>query len=140
MALRAPRQVHVPRPPVGVHRARLAGLLRGRRLMEAGSATADLQREHEPERDRRLPRWLLGLAPLLLVALTIGAFIGLGTPGLDGRAGPPAEELSVERTVLTPGRIELRVRNDGPDAVSIAQVQVNDAFVAFSGAPDPIDH
>jgi ZIP family zinc transporter len=110
--------------------------------MEAGSATADLQHEHEHEQERggRLPRWLLGLAPLLLVALTIGAFVGLGTPGLDGRAGPPAEELSVERTVLTPGRIELRVRNDGPDAVSIAQVQVNDAFVTFSGAPDPIDH
>jgi ZIP family zinc transporter len=30
------------------------------------------------------------------------------------------------------------VRNDGPDAVSIAQAQVNDAFVQFSGAEDPI--
>jgi zinc transporter ZupT len=106
--------------------------------MEARTATADLQHEHEG--DGRLPRWLLGLLPLLLVGLTIGTFVGLGTPGLDGRAGPPAEELSVERTVLTPGRIEVKVRNDGPDAVSIAQVQVNDAFVGFSGAPDPIEH
>jgi ZIP family zinc transporter len=30
------------------------------------------------------------------------------------------------------------VRNDGPDAVSIAQAQVNDAFVQFSGAEQPI--
>ena len=31
------------------------------------------------------------------------------------------------------------MRNDGPDPVSIAQVQVNDAFVAFEGAEGPID-
>lgn len=86
----------------------------------------------------RLPRWLLGLLPLVLVALTIGAFVGLDTPGLDGRAGPPVEELTVERTVLKPGRFELTVRNDGPDAVRVSQVQVNDAFVAFSGAEGPI--
>jgi zinc transporter ZupT len=40
--------------------------------------------------------------------------------------------------VLEPGRIELTVRNDGPDAVSIAQVIVNDAFVSFEGAGEPI--
>jgi zinc transporter, ZIP family len=40
--------------------------------------------------------------------------------------------------VLEPGTIELTVRNDGPDAVSIAQAQVNDAFVQFTGAEDPI--
>jgi zinc transporter ZupT len=86
----------------------------------------------------RLPGWLLGLLPLVLVALTIGAFVGLDTPGLDGRAGPPLEELTVERTVLKPGRFELTVRNDGPDAVRVRQVLVNDAFVAFSGAEDAI--
>jgi len=86
----------------------------------------------------RPPRWLLGLLPLVLVALTIGAFVGLDTPGLDGRAGPPIEQLTVERTVLKPGSFELTVRNDGPDAVRVRQVQVNDAFVAFSGAEDPI--
>jgi zinc transporter ZupT len=102
--------------------------------MEARGATGDLERE----RGTRLPRWLLGLLPLVVVALTIGTFVGLGTPGLDGRAGPLAEELTVERTVLTPGRIELSVRNDGPDAVRVGQVQVNDAFVGFSGAEDPI--
>ena len=40
--------------------------------------------------------------------------------------------------MLEPGTIELTVRNDGPDAVSIAQAQVNDAFVQFSGAEQPI--
>jgi len=87
----------------------------------------------------RLPSWLLGLVPLLLIIAAIGAFAALGGPGLGERRGPPAEELAVERTVLRPGTIELTVRNDGPDAVTIAQAQVNDAFVQFSGADVPID-
>ena len=86
-----------------------------------------------PIGDGGVPRWLLGLAPLLLIALALGAFAALDGPGLTERTGPPVEELAVEKTVLEPGRIELTVRNDGPDAVRIAQAQVNDAFVAFSG-------
>ena len=35
------------------------------------------------------------------------------------------------RTVLSPGEIELRVRNDGADPVRIRQVVVNDGFAAF---------
>jgi zinc transporter, ZIP family len=91
-----------------------------------------------PSRTDRLPAWLLGLLPLLLVAAAIGAFAALGGPGLGERRGPPAEELTVEKTVLRPGTIALTVRNDGPDAVRIAQAQVNDAFVQFSGAERPI--
>jgi zinc transporter ZupT len=79
-----------------------------------------------------------GLVPLLLIMAAVGAFAALDGPGLGERRGPPAEELAVERTVLEPGVIELTVRNDGPDAVSIAQAQVNDAFVQFSGAEAPI--
>jgi zinc transporter, ZIP family len=93
------------------------------------------------DRDLRadgLPAWVLGLVPLLLIVAAIGVFTALGGPGLGERRGPPAEELAVEKTVLQPGTIELTVRNDGPDAVSIAQAQVNDAFVQFSGADEPI--
>lgn len=86
----------------------------------------------------RLPAWLLGLLPLLLIAAAIGAFAALGGPGLGDRRGPPIEQLAVERTVLRPGTIELTVRNDGPDAVQIAQAQVNDAFVQFSGPARPV--
>ncbi len=86
-----------------------------------------------------LPAWALGLIPLLLIAVAVGTFAALGGPGLGERRGPPVEELAVERTVLKPGVIELTVRNDGPDAVRIAQVSVNDAFVQFSGAEGSID-
>jgi ZIP family zinc transporter len=103
--------------------------------MEARSAT---ERELRPDRTGALPAWVLGLVPLLLIIAAVGAFAALGGPGLGDRRGPPAEELAVEKTVLRPGTIELTVRNDGPDAVTIAQAQVNDAFVQFSGAEDPI--
>jgi zinc transporter ZupT len=86
----------------------------------------------------RVPAWVLGLVPLLLVVAGVALFFALDGPGLGERRGVPVEELAVERTVLTPGEIAVTVRNDGPDAVSIAQVQVNDAFVQFTGAEDPI--
>jgi zinc transporter, ZIP family len=87
---------------------------------------------------RGMPAWLLGLIPLVLIMAAIGAFAVLDGPGLGDRRGPPAEELAVERTTLTPGVIELTVRNDGPDPVTIAQAVVNDAFAQFSGAEEPI--
>ena len=100
--------------------------------MEARSAAEGL--------GRGVPSWLLGVAPLLLIAAAIAVFAALGGPGLGDRNGVPVEKLAVERTVLRPGVIEVTVRNDGPDAVTIAQAQVNDAFVAFTGPGGPIGH
>jgi zinc transporter ZupT len=93
--------------------------------MEARDAVADTPLG-------RLPVWALGLLPLVLIAAAIGAFAVLGGPGLGDRTGPPVEDLAIERTVLRPGEIELTVRNDGPDAVEIAQVAVNDGYAAFT--------
>ncbi len=89
---------------------------------------------------RRLPGWVLGVVPLALIALAIGIFLALGSPGIGERRGPPVEALAVEHTKLVPGVIELSVRNDGPDAVTIAQVIVNDAFAAFTGGDRAIGH
>jgi zinc transporter ZupT len=99
--------------------------------MEARGATGN---ELRGDPTRRLPAWLLGVIPLLLIAAALAAFAALGGPGLGERRGPPVEKLAVERTTLKPGVIELTVRNDGPDAVRIAQAQVNDAFAQFTGA------
>jgi ZIP family zinc transporter len=103
--------------------------------MEARGATGE---DLGAARSARLPAWVLGLVPLVLVVAAAVAFLALDGPGLGERRGPPAEELVVERTVLRPGVIELTVRNDGPDAVTIAQAQVNDAFVQFTGADEPV--
>jgi zinc transporter ZupT len=82
----------------------------------------------------RVPLWLLGLVPLALLGAVLALFFALGGTGIGKPAGaPPQEELSVERTVLRPGEIELRVRNNGIDAVTVAQASVNDRFVSFAG-------
>jgi zinc transporter, ZIP family len=82
-------------------------------------------------RTSRRPPWLAGVAPLAVLAVAIGLFVVLDAPGLN-RIGVPQETLSVERTVLKPGEIQLHVRNDGPDTVRIRQVIVNDAFAPFT--------
>lgn len=82
----------------------------------------------------RAPSWLLGLAPLALIAAAIVVFAALGGPGLGERTGPPVEDLAIERTVLHPGQIELTIRNDGSDPVQIAQVAVNDGYAGFTAS------
>ena len=100
--------------------------------MEARTAT------REETGPGRLPAWLLGLIPLLLIASAVAAFALLDGPGLDDRTGPPVEELAVERTELHPGEIELSVRNDGPDEVVVSQVIVNDGFADFTSSKDSL--
>ncbi len=102
--------------------------------MEARAANESIPGPEEP----RARLWLLGLLPVVLLAAGVALFAALGAPGLGDRRGPPVEELAVERTVLRPGEIELTVRNDGPDAVRIAQVAVSDSYVDFRTAREEI--
>lgn len=76
----------------------------------------------------KLPTWLKGVAPLLLIAIVIGTFLKFGPVGVFRQAFPPIEVLTVERITLPqPGQIRVRVVNGGPDDVTIAQVLVDDA-------------
>jgi ZIP family zinc transporter len=86
----------------------------------------------------RVPTWALAGALVAVIATVLAGLAVLGSDALPERAGPPIEELAVERTVLRPGTIELRLRNPGPDPVRVAQVAVNDAFADFTGAADEI--
>ena len=95
--------------------------------------------ERSPVRGVRL--WLYGLVPLALLGIVLGLFFALGGTGIGKPNGaPPQEDLTVERTVLRPGEIELHIRNNGLDDVTVAQAIVNDGFVSFTGARDPIGH
>jgi ZIP family zinc transporter len=88
-------------------------------------------------RRSRRPPWLAGVAPLVVLAVAIGLFVLLDAPGLN-RIGVPQESLSVERTVLKPGEIQLHVRNDGSDRVRVRQVIVNDGFAPFTQTNDDV--
>jgi zinc transporter ZupT len=82
--------------------------------------------------------WVLASVAVLTLA---AALVGIGVLGgqtLPQRGGPPIETLAIERAVLSPGTIELTVRNTGPDPVQVGQVAVNDSFVGFTGGEEPI--
>ncbi|WP_024366794.1 ZIP family metal transporter [Arthrobacter sp. TB 26] len=88
----------------------------------------------EVHRRPPLPRWLLGLGPLVLIAVVLGLFSLLNAPGLSklSEGIPPKEEIAVEDIRLTPGQISITVRNEGPDPVAIAQVNVSDYYALFT--------
>jgi zinc transporter ZupT len=82
--------------------------------------------------------WMLATASVLTLAAALFVVGVIGGQTLPERSGPPIETLAVERAALSPGTIELTVRNTGPDPVQIGQVAVNDSYVAFTGGEEPI--
>lgn len=83
-------------------------------------------------REGRGPGWvLLGLIPLLGLGLLL-AFIVLNGAGVSRDDLPPVEDLTVERVALpTENEFVMSVTNGGPDPVTVAQVNVNDALTGF---------
>ena len=86
----------------------------------------------QPADARRNLRWVaLGLLPLILLAGVLALIVATDA-GLGDRKTPPIETLNVQRITLpAPNEIELQVVNDGPDAITIAQVMVDDAYWQF---------
>lgn len=77
---------------------------------------------------------VLLILPLAALAGVIWLFLKTGG-GLDLAAPAPVEALTIERTVLKPGQIEVYVRNSSPEDVTIAQAIVNDAAWHFTASP-----
>jgi zinc transporter ZupT len=78
-------------------------------------------------------RVLLALLPLVLLGALLAAIVWTGpADALRGENHPPVERLTFQRVVLEPNAIVLHLMNDGPDEVTIAQVQVDDAYWAFT--------
>jgi ZIP family zinc transporter len=50
-------------------------------------------------------------------------------------SAPPVEEIAVESVVLSAGLIQLSLRTDGSEPISIAQVQVDGAYRTFTADP-----
>ncbi|MBI4464420.1 MAG: ZIP family metal transporter [Acidobacteria bacterium] len=87
-------------------------------------------------------RWVVIASALLPVLLLVGIvylFLARGT-GLQLIAPAPIERLEFERIVFEPDEIQAQVLNAGPEAVTIAQVQVgflNRASWEFEVVPGP---
>lgn len=94
------------------------------------------------KRESPVRLWLFALAPLVLLAVLLVLLVRLGPLDMVRNPGaPPVEILSVQRAVLTPDGIEVSILNDGPDAVTIAQVMVDDAYWAFTNeGPQTLGH
>ncbi|MCH7640526.1 MAG: metal transporter [Bacteroidetes bacterium] len=83
----------------------------------------------------KIPRWLLAVLPLVLLGGVLWLFVQFAP--LHTLIGdlPPIEELTIERAELRPEGIILHVVNGGPDPVTIAQVQVDEAYWSFTMEP-----
>ena len=94
-------------------------------------------------RARRVPRRHLGRGSWLYCpSCCSGAWslLMLRTNPADAlkpQGAPPVERLMIPRVVLTSGGIVATVMNDGPDPVTIAQVQIDDAYWQFTAEPGP---
>ena len=91
-----------------------------------------------PKLRGQAPTWALVVVTVAAAVIALTALAVLGSRSLPERTGPPVEELAVERVVLSPGIIELTLRNTGPDPVHVAQIAVNDVYVGFTGATEPL--
>ena len=85
--------------------------------------------------DRRTlgARWLVALLPLVLLGALLGLIVWSGPANaIRGDGFPPVEQITFQRVELGPDGIVVTVLNDGPDPVTIAQVQVDDAYWSFT--------
>jgi zinc transporter, ZIP family len=79
--------------------------------------------------------WALALVPLILLGIVLAYLVATGG-GLTELAGPPVEQITVQRIVLPEeGVIQVEVINDGPQEVTIPQVLVDEAYWAFTAEP-----
>ena len=84
------------------------------------------------------PRWVLGLLPLALLAGLVAFFFGADPTAPFRGAFPPVEDLTIERVSFPQqGIMRIHVVNGGPEAVTIAQVVVDDAYWRFAIDRDP---
>ena len=82
--------------------------------------------------------WIWVLVPLLLLGVVLAYLVTTGG-GLGELAGPPVEQLTIERITLPEaGVIKVMVVNDGPQTVTIPQVLVDDAYWEFSASPSNV--
>ena len=93
----------------------------------------------DPPPVTRVRLWIAVLLPLVLLAGVVALIVQLApAERLRNPAAPPVENLSVRRALLEPNGIVLTVFNESPEAVTIAQVTVDDAYWQFTADPGAV--
>lgn len=88
-----------------------------------------------PTETQRRPAWLWLALPLAAIALAVGWLVVADPLKSFQNGAPPIENLAFERTILAPDGIRFLVRAGGSEAMTIAQVQVDDAYWQFTQDP-----
>ena len=97
-----------------------------------------LAAERAPEAPPMSPGrlWAAILIPLLLVAAVVALILRFDpAERLKDPAAPPVENVSVRRVVLNADGLVIKLFNEGPDPVTIAQVVIDDAYWQFTAEP-----
>lgn len=88
---------------------------------------------------RPLSLALKGLFPFALLGIFLVLFVRFGPLGVFRAAFPPVEELTFERIAFPEeGLIRVHLVNGGPEPVTIAQVQVDEAYWEHTVEPSPV--
>lgn len=82
-----------------------------------------------------IPAWVWLLLPLVALAATIWWFVAADPFKSFGNGAPPVENITYERTVLDETGLAVLVRAGGSAPVTIAQVQIDDAYWIFTQEP-----
>lgn len=80
-------------------------------------------------------RLLLVLLPLAAMLVSFVWIASLDPLRSFNNGAPPVEALTIERTILDQGGIQLLVRAGGSEAMQVAQVAVDDAYWSFTQEP-----
>ncbi|MFB6101283.1 MAG: ZIP family metal transporter [Haloplanus sp.] len=84
------------------------------------------------ERPLGLPKWGAALLPVLLLALVAGGFFATTPLASLDTSGEPLPDVTVTHTTLPDDEtVVVHVTNNGPDAVTVSQVLVDEAYWDF---------
>lgn len=100
-----------------------------------GESVTETTVEAAPAEKSRFNRLALLIGPLVLLAGVIAVFVLTRGAGLNITPAAPVETVQFGRTVLTPGRIQLSLRNTSPQGIDVAQVNINDAIWPYTISP-----
>ncbi len=95
--------------------------------------------QHQP-----MKMWIHAFLPLVLLGILLVVFLKFGPLGVFSSTIVPLENVFIQKVWFSPDHMSVEVFNDGPEAITIAQVLVNDAYWHFSMDPDtellPLEH